>query len=196
MKGRYIMSTISKELLSAVFVASRNEGKSRAIVVAAVKACNPDWTKDGALRDTYKAGQVVTELNLKSEIAALAIMALKPHKDGASDGCRTFGQQLAVKHATAKWSDIRKLCGAPSAQTGGQRKPKATKVNEPKDGKVVVSDLPAIVKAKSVADVHAYALRMAANVTKFINASPKFVVGDIGDVLRSFVTDVAKAAKA
>lgn len=189
------MSTISKELLSAVFVASRNEGKSRAVVVAAVKACNPDWSKDGALRDTYKAGQIVTELNLKSEIAALAIMTLKPHKDGAADGHRTFAQQLAVKHATAKWSDIRKLCGAPSAQTGGQRKPRVAKAAEP-NAPVVVSDLPAIVKAKSVADVHAYALRMAGNITKFINASPKFVVGDMGDLLRSFVAGVSEIAKA
>lgn len=186
--------------LNAVFAAAKTQGKATTIVVDAIKACGlGDW-KDakavGAVADSYKAGRVVASLGLKSEAAALAIMALKPHKDGASDGHRTLGQHMAVRAAISAWSTIRLLAGAPSAQTGDKRAARATKANEPKEATPLAAALvPAITRAKSAADVNAYALRIAQNVAKYINLNAALVTGDVGDILRAFPVGVSKAVK-
>lgn len=188
--------------LNAVFAAAKTQGKATTIVVDAIKACGlGDW-KDAkavdAVAASYKAGRVVASLNLKSEAQALAIMALKPHKDGAGDGHRTLGQHMAVRAAISAWSTIRLLAGAPSAQDGTTRAARATKVAEKDKAKAQLPDalLPALTQATSIQDVHAYALRMAKNVKKYLDLNAAFIQGDVGDVLRHFPADVATAIKA
>lgn len=190
--------------LNAVFVAAKAQGKSTTVVIDAIKACKLDWSNAkavGEVADSYKAGRVVASLNLKSESQAMAIMALKPHKDGAGDGHRTLSQHMACRAAISAWSTIRLLAGAPSSQDGTKRKARAaraTKVAEKDKAKSELPDalLPALTRATSVQDVHAYALRMAQNVKRYLALNAAFVQGDVGDVLRHFPTDVAKAVKA
>lgn len=187
--------------LNAVFSAAKAQGKSTQTVVDAIKACSLGTWADAkavsAVADAYKAGRVVAALGLKSEVAALAILALKPHKDGATDGHRTLGQHMACRAAISAWSTMRLLAGAPSAQDGTKRKARASKANEPKGEATLPENLvPAVTRAKTAADVNAYALRMAQNVAKYINLNSKLVAGDVGAILRAFPLDVAKATQA
>lgn len=190
---------MDKTLLNTVFASAKNEGKHSQASVDAIKACKLDWTnaKDvEAVATSYKAGRIVNTLNLKSEVAALAILALKPHNDGAGDGHRTFVQHQAVRAAISTWSSKRMLAGAPNARTNAKRAPRASTANAEPASPLADTLLPAIVKAKSAADVHAYALRVASNVTKYINANAKFVTGDCGDVLRRFPQAIKSALEA
>ena len=183
---------------NAVFVAARAQGKSTTLVIDAVKACKLTWLDKVAvasIADAYKAGRVSASLGV-TEKQALTILALKPHKDGATpDGMRTFSEHMACRAAISAWSTIRLLAGAPSAQNGNGRTPRATKANE-EEGKALPDTLlPALVRAKSESDVHAYALRVAGNVKRYLNMNDKYAKGDIGEALRSFVANVAKASK-
>lgn len=188
--------------LNAVFVASKAQGKSTATVVNAVKtAIANDWNNAKLVQDVanaYKTGRVVASLALKSENAALAILALKPHKDGASDGHRTFGQHMACRAAISAWSTIKLLAGAPNGRTGAKRAPRQQNAaDKASDGSKLPDNLlPAITRATSHADVLAYALRMASNISKYVNLNAAMVSGDVGDVLRAFPASVKKAVKA
>ena len=190
---------LAKTNRDAVFTAAINEGKSVTEVVSAIVAAIKGKWDDVDLVDSiagaYKAARLVVSLKLETESSALAILALKPHKDGDDDGRRTLGQQLATRAAISAWSNVRNRAGAPSAQTGAKRKPRAT-TSESSDEESELPDnlLPAITRATSEQDVHAYALRVAQNMTRYMNHNAKLVHGDIGEAMRGFIASVSQVA--
>jgi hypothetical protein len=193
---------MSNSNLNNVFVAAKAQGKSTQVVVSAIKACiNGNW--DDAINvanvaNAYKAGRLCASLELKDEKAALAILALKPFKDDKPNGdnMRTLGQHMACRAAISAWSNIRLLAGFVSAQTGQKRKPKVSTANKP-DATTLPDNLePAIVRALSVADVHAYALRMAGNIARYQKLNAALCEGTVGDLLRNIPVSLRKAIKA
>lgn len=182
--------------LNDVFKTARDQSKSTVKVIGAIKACKLDWTNADAVAivgDTYKAGRISGALEV-SEKTARGILAAKPHKDGdSSDDRRTFAEHMAARAAISAWSTIRLLAGAPSAQTGGKRAPRMAKDaagDESATGEAGAV-IPAVTRAKTEADVHAYALRMAGNMTKYVNLNAKLVTGSTGDAIRGFIAAIA-----
>lgn len=188
-------------LITNVFNAARNEGKQQTVSVDAIKAAIVSWS-DAVnvtnVANAYKAGRLCATLGLKDQAAAVKVFALKPHKDGGNDTVRTLAQHQACRAAISAWSNIRMRAGAPNARDAGKtRTARATTTTTEPPKVAPVGFEPAITKATSVQDVHAYALRMAQNVLKYVNAAgPVFVVGATGDTLRAFISDVRKAVKA
>jgi hypothetical protein len=196
------MSNSTDTNRNAVFVAARAQGRSLQTVVDAIKACKLDWAnKDqvASIADAYKAGRVAASLDCKTEKAALAILSLKPYKDGAGDGHRTLTQHNACRVAIATWSQIRLLAGAPSAQDGTKRKARPSKVAEKDKSKdkaqLPEALLPALTRWESAADMNTFALRIARLIKKNVNMNAALVKGDVGDLLRRFPVDMARAMK-
>jgi len=191
-----VMSNKQNDTLrNDVFVAARAQSNADKSVYAAIRKAIPDWSDADRVKEiglTYQAARMCASLNLKSELQALALISLKPHKDGTADGHRSFNQQLAWNAARSAWSTASKLAGAPNKRDGKTRAPRTT-VAKPAEAVTLPNNLlPAITKAKSVADMHAYALRIAGNVAKYVNANSKYVTGDMGALLRGFAESVAK----
>ncbi len=198
-------STTVNTSRNAVFSAARAQGKSTATVVDAIKACRLDWSNADAvasIADAYKAGRLCASLDLKSEVAASAIFALKPYKDGAGDGHRTLVQQMACRAAISAWSTTRMLAGAPSAQTGAKRAPRAPGASQTAksgEGATSLADksdispaMLAVPRASSPADVHAFLLRMADVMSKYQNRNAKLITEGAGAIMQDFVIAVRK----
>lgn len=201
------MSSINQnpQTLSALYKAALSEGKSLAAVVAAIQACNPVWgnvEQMALIADAYKAGRISASLGV-NEKEARRIIGMKPfdeHVLNPGDDRRTLPQHKAARAAIAAWSRVREAAGAPSAQTGKKRgargataAPKGADASGNSLGAEAV--IPAITRAKSTADVNAYALRMAQNVKRYLDMNAKFAVGEFGGALRTFVASVAQAGK-
>jgi hypothetical protein len=188
---------------NAVFSAARAQGKSTTVVVDAIKACKLNWSDESAvasIADAYKTGRLCASLDLKSEAAATTIFALKPYKDGAGDGHRTLAQHMACRAAISAWSTTRLLAGAPSAQTGGTREPRASQAGAKDKAATTLADkgdispaMLAVPNAKGHDDVRAFMLRMCDVFTKYQNRNAKFMTEGAGAIMQDFVNAVRNA---
>lgn len=195
----HMSNTSTNVSRNAVFSAARTQGKSTTIVVDAIKACKLDWSKAdqvASIADAYKTGRLCAALNLKSEVVASAIFALKPYKDGAGDGHRTLVQHMACRAAISAWSSTRMLAGAPSAQTGKKRAPRVPAT--PKESTADKSDISpamlAVPRATNANDVHAFMLRMADVFSKYRNRNAKLITEGAGAIMQDYVNAVRKPA--
>ena len=189
------MSDTTNPLRNAVFIAARNESKSTQAVIDAIKACQLDWSKPDEVAPiavAYKTGRISAALECAEDVAT-GILALKPFKDGlTADNRRTFGQHMACRAAISAWSHIRGLAGAPSAQTGEGRKARQTEGDETVK---LPANMVTIAKANSAADVHAFALRIAGVVDRYLKMNAGMDIGLTGGTLRDFVMDIPEAIK-
>ena len=195
--GKVVTHKSTNVWRNAVFSAARAQGKSTTVVVDAIKACKLNWSDDAAvasIADAYKTGRLCASLDLKSESAASAIFALKPYKDGAGDGHRTLVQHMACRAAISAWSSTRMLAGAPSAQTGAKRAPRApaTPKDTPADKSDISPAMLAVPRAQTHEDVHAFMLRMCDVFTKYQNRNAKFMTEGAGAIMQDFVNAVRK----
>ena len=187
----------------AVFNAARIQGKSTQAVVDAIIALHIDASnKDGvnAIANAYKAGRLCASLGLKSEKEANAVFARAPYANNRgipfpADGKarRTADQDKACRNAISAWSTMRLLAGLESARNGAQR---AARTPETKTSAQLPANMVTIAKAKSPADVHTFALKVAGVVKRYLDMNDKLATGDVGQALRDFVAAVNKPALA
>ena len=186
----------------SVFNAARIQGKSTQAVVDAIIALHIDASnKDGvnAIANAYKAGRLCASLGLKSQKEADAVFALKPYANGKNvpftdtAGRSNATQYKAIRAAISAWSTMRGLAGLMNANTGKPRGANAG-VNAGK-GKPAPAQV-SIVRAKTPADVHTFALKVAGVVKRYLDMNDKLATGDVGQALRDFVAAVNKPAPA
>ena len=190
----------------AVFNAARVQGKSTQAVIDAIVALHIDVAnKDGvnAIANAYKAGRLCASLGLKSEKEASAVFARLPYANGRgvpfpADGKprRSADQHKACRAAISAWSTMRLLAGLESARNGAQR---AVRTPKAKSDAKLPANMVTIAKAKSPADVHAFALKIAGVLKKYLDMNAKVAMGDDGTAMRAFIASVtaptlAKAA--
>jgi hypothetical protein len=181
----------------SVFNAARVQGKSTQAVVNAIIALHIDPTnKDGvnAIANAYKAGRLCASLGSKSEKEANQVFARAPYANNRgvpfpADGKarRTADQDKACRNAISAWSNMRLLAGLDSARNGAQR---ATRAPKAKSDAKLPANMVTIAKAKSPADVHAFALKIAGVVKRYLDMNDKLATGDVGTALRTFVASV------
>lgn len=186
----------------AVFNAARVQGKSTQAVIDAIIALHVDVTnKDGvnAIANAYKSGRLCASLSLKTAKEAEQVFALKPYANARNvpfadtDGRSNATQYKAIRAAISAWSTMRLLAGLMNANTGKPRGANAG-VNAGK-GKPAPAQV-SIVRAKTPADVHTFALKVAGVVKRYLDMNDKLATGDVGQALRDFVAAVNKPAPA
>jgi hypothetical protein len=184
----------------SVFNAARVQGKSTQAVVDAIIALHIDPTnKDGvnAIANAYKAGRLCASLGLKSEKEANQVFARAPYANNRgvpfpADGKarRDASQDKACRNAISAWSNMRLLAGLDSARNGAQRAVRVSTAGKPAQ---LPANMVTIAKAKSPADVHAFALKVAGVVKKYLDMNDKLAIGETGTALRTFVAAVNSA---
>ncbi len=187
----------------SVFNAARIQGKSTQAVVDAIVALHVDVAnKDGvnAIANAYKAGRLCASVGLKSQKEADAVFARAPYANNRgvpfpADGKarRDAIQDKACRAAISAWSTMRGLAGLMNANTGKPRGANAgvnAGKNKPAPAQV------SIVRAKTPADVHTFALKVAGVVKRYLDMNDKLATGDVGQALRDFVAAVNKPALA
>ena len=187
----------------AVFNAARIQGKSTQAVVDAIIALHIDVAnKDGvnAIANAYKAGRLCASLGLKSQKEADAVFARAPYANNRgvpfpADGKarRTLDLDKACRAAISAWSTMRLLAGLESARNGAQRAARTPSAGKPAQ---LPANMVSIVKAKTPADAHAFALKIAGVVKRYLAMNDKLATGDVGQALRDFVAAVNKPALA
>ena len=187
----------------SVFNAARIQGKSTQAVVDAIVALHIDVTnKDGvnAIANAYKAGRLCASLGLKSAKEANHVFARAPYANNRgvpfpADGKarRDAIQDKACRNAISAWSTMRLLAGLGSARNGAQRAARTPSAGKPAQ---LPANMVSIVKAKTPADVHTFALTIAGVVKRYLDMNDKLATGDVGQALRDFVAAVNKPALA
>lgn len=187
----------------SVFNAAKTQGKStQAVVDAIIELHVSADNKDGvnAIANSYKSGRLCASLGLKSEKEALTVFARAPYANNRgvpfpADGKarRTADQDKACRNAISAWSTMRLLAGLESARNGAQRAVRTPKAKTPAP---LPANMVSIVKAKTPADVHAFALKVAGVVKRYLDMNDKLATGDVGQALRDFVAAVHKPALA
>ena len=187
----------------AVFNAARIQDKSTQAVIDAIVALHIDASnKDGvnAIANAYKAGRLCASLGLKTPKEADAVFARAPYANNRgvpfpADGKarRTVDQDKACRAAISAWSTMRLLAGLESARNGAQRAARTPKTKTPAQ---LPANMVTIAKAKSPADVHTFALKVAGVVKRYLDMNDKLATGDVGQALRDFVAAVNKPALA
>ena len=187
----------------AVFNAARIQGKSTQAVIDAIVALHIDASnKDGvnAIANAYKSGRLCASLGLKSAKEADQVFARAPYANNRgvpfpADGKarRDAIQDKACRNAISAWSTMRLLAGLESARNGTTRTARTPKA---KSEAKLPANMVTIAKAKSPADVHAFALKVAGVVKRYLDMNDKLATGDVGQALRDFVAAVNKPALA
>ena len=187
----------------AVFNAARIQGKSTQAVIDAIVALHIDASnKDGvnAIANAYKSGRLCASLGLKTAKEADQVFARAPYANNRgvpfpADGKarRDAIQDKACRAAISAWSTMRLLAGLESARNGTTR---AARTPKPKSDAKLPANMVTIAKAKSLADVHAFALKVAGVVKRYLDMNDKLATGDVGQALRDFVAAVSKPALA
>ena len=189
----------------SVFNAARVQGKSTQAVIDAIVALHIDVAnKDGvnAIANAYKAGRLCASLGLKSAKEADAVFALKPYANSKNvpftdtAGRSNATQYKAIRAAISAWSTMRGLAGLMNANTGKPRGTKPEKTDRKGDLAKMPANMVSIVKAKTPADVHTFALKVAGVVKRYLDMNDKLATGDVGQTLRDFVAAVNKPALA
>jgi hypothetical protein len=187
----------------SVFNAARIQGKSTQAVVDAIVALHIDVTnKDGvnAIANAYKAGRLCASLGLKSAKEADQVFARAPYANNRgvpfpADGKarRDAIQDKACRNAISAWSTMRLLAGLESARNGAQRAARTPSAGKPAR---LPANMVTIAKAKSPADVHTFALKIAGVLNRYLGMNAQVAMGDDGTAMRDFVMAVNKPAKA
>jgi hypothetical protein len=174
----------------SVFNAARVQGKSTQAVVDAIIALHIDASnKDGvnAIANAYKSGRLCASLGLKSEKEANQVFARAPYANNHGVPFRADGK--ARRAAISAWSTMRLLAGLESARNGAQR---AARTPKTKSDAKLPANMVTIAKAKSPADIHTFALKVAGVVKRYLDMNDKLATGDVGQALRDFVAAVNK----
>jgi hypothetical protein len=187
----------------SVFNAARIQGKSTQAVVDAIVALHVNVdNKDGvnAIANAYKAGRLCASLGLKSEKEANQVFARAPYANNRgvpfpADGKarRDAIQDKACRNAISAWSTMRLLAGLESARNGAQRAVRTPSAGKPAQ---LPANMVTIAKAKSPADVHTFALKIAGVLNRYLGMNAKVEMGDDGTAMRAFVAAVNKPALA
>jgi hypothetical protein len=203
--------TSDPKFLLSVFNVAYETGDATTRCVTLLRKVNwNDVDRVSAIAREFKLGRICCYLALGSDAAAAeraaSILKKRPFEAGAKDNDdrRTHKEHAACRTAIAGWSHIRKLCDAPSAQTGAKRgttksapkaapKAEAEKPVAPVTPVAITSPRDLVLatpRATKVADVHAFMLQACTMLRAYEDRNAKVMPGDLRTLVADFVAKV------
>ncbi len=189
---------IDAKLLSTVTSCAQFEGEAKNDVIAAIVACAIDWTDKesvASVQQAYRMGDLAHRgygANAATELLANTPKE-KTHKDSV-DPVKAK-EWLDYRANISAWTHIKFKAGAPKPD-GTARAPRSKASDKAASAEAAIVMFGENTRATTVADTHAFALRISGIINAYLNDNARLCEGEVGGLFRDFVIDAPQAIAA